>query len=109
MLTYADAEKLALKHLDGIAEVVPCGPLALLHEHTIAKPYGWVFFYQSRGYAETKDKGLRLSGNYPFLIDRFDERIVSLGPSFREDAAEYERELPAERLVEEAEWPPMTT
>ena len=106
MLTYADAEKIALKHLDGIAEAAPCGPLTLLHEHTLTKPYGWVFFYQSRGFVETKDKRSRLSGNYPFLIDRFDERVISLGPLFREDIAEYEKDLPAERLVAEVESPP---
>ena len=106
MLTYADAERLAWKHLHETAEVASCGPLTLLHEHTMTKPYGWVFFYQSRVAVETKDKRLRLSGNYPFLVDRFDERVAQLGPEFREDLAEYETGIPSERLAIDGELPP---
>ena len=103
MITYAEAEKLVQAQLDERTEITQC-PMAILHEHTIAKPYGWVFFYQSRAFVEGKNKNDRLSGNHPFLVDRLDASIVPLG-RFQEELAEYEAKLSPERLAEEPEPP----
>lgn len=74
--------------------------------YTLAKPYGWVFFYQSRPAVETGDAGRRLSGNYPFLVDRLNGRVIPVGPFYREDLAKYERDLAPDRLAAVAELPP---
>jgi len=44
--------------------------LVLLDEHTIEKPYGWIFFYNSKGWLETGDTKYAIAGNAPFLVER---------------------------------------
>ena len=79
----------------------------MLREYTIAKPYGWVFFYQSRKYVETRNPDERLVGNPPFLVDRFDGQIRQKGRGLIEAfLTDYEAALPPERLLAPVEEPP---
>ena len=48
-MTYKKAEQLAAAWV----EICFDGKAALMLQHTITKPYGWVFFYQSRSFLET--------------------------------------------------------
>jgi Immunity protein 35 len=43
--------------------------LVILDEHTITRPWGWVFFYTTRGW---KDGDIRyaLGGNAPYMVNR---------------------------------------
>jgi hypothetical protein len=38
------------------------------YEKAMTKPYGWVFFYQSRRFMETGNKRYRVAGNAPILV-----------------------------------------
>ena len=63
--------------------------LALLDEYTLEKPYGWVFFYNTRAFAETHDSTLALTGNAPFLVERENGTVHVLGTT--QPLAEYLR------------------
>jgi hypothetical protein len=50
-------------------------PLVVLDEQTIERPFGWVFFYQSKKFVETGEFGDRLLGNGPVIVNRLDGSI----------------------------------
>jgi hypothetical protein len=66
----------------------------IFDEHTIEKPYGWIFFYTSRLWFETGDIRYAVAGNAPFLVDRETGAIHVFGTARRTEAyiAQYERE-----------------
>ena len=72
----------------------------VLEDVTITKPYGWVFFYQSRAFIETGEVGQRLAGNAPIIFDRFDGelRVTGTAEPIEHYLREYERTLPRARL-----------
>lgn len=47
------------------------GEIQILDTETLERPFGWVFFYQSTQYLETKSLSDMLVGNAPILVDRF--------------------------------------
>lgn len=51
----------------------------LVDNLTIIKPYGWVFFYNTRRYAETGDVLYALGGNGPVVVERETGRMSHLG------------------------------
>jgi hypothetical protein len=104
MLKYAEAEQLARTWV----EIRSSGKCALMLEHTITKPYGWVFFYQSCGYIETRNDLDILCGNAPIIVDRVDGEIRVTGTArpIAHYLALYEASLPPARLQMTAECPP---
>jgi len=68
--------------------------LQILEEHTIRKPYGWIFFYQSKDYFSKPITRL-LVGNGPILV-LDDGKIVQLPTAIPVDEAirRYEAGLP---------------
>jgi hypothetical protein len=84
------------------------GEATLVPDATIAKPYGWVFFYQSIEFIRDPSNTLAaLVGNAPILVDRIDGEIRVLGTARPAEyyLAEYERSLPAARLQMRPETP----
>jgi hypothetical protein len=75
-ITLEDARELALATLRTFKS---SEELVLLEARTIEKPYGWVFFYQSRRFVETGDVLHALGGNGPLVIERDSGRITVLG------------------------------
>ena len=65
MLTLKEARTIALAHLPA-AE--PGIELVILDAHTIAKPYGWVFFYNSKKFVESGDFLDSTVGNGPMVV-----------------------------------------
>jgi hypothetical protein len=53
--------------------------LVLLEEETIDKPFGWVFFYDSKDFIRTGDLRLSLIGSSPFIVDRKDGSVHFTG------------------------------
>ena len=97
MLTYAKAERLASLWVelstDGDCEIQP--------EVTIDRPYGWVFFYQSKEYLKHgrfEDQSL---GNAPIIVDRVNGELNVAGTAkpIEEYLKEYEAALPPARLL----------
>ncbi|WP_143883178.1 hypothetical protein [Chryseobacterium binzhouense] len=67
--------------------------LAILHDLSIKKPYGIVFFYNTKKYYESRDdKDNTLVGNAPFLIEYEKGNIIDFGTNRSEEyyMGEYE-------------------
>ncbi|HVM63071.1 MAG TPA: YrhB domain-containing protein [Verrucomicrobiae bacterium] len=96
MLTYEQAEILARTWV----ELISGGKAALMPEATRDKPYGWVFFWQSKQFIKRRDLRYSLVGNAPIIVDRFagEIRVTGTAKSTDEYLAEYERTLPPARL-----------
>ena len=78
MISRQQAEDLVLALLQDIGRHVP-GGVALMHEYTIEKPYGWVFFFNSKRFLETRDPLDGLGGNSPILVESATGRATDLG------------------------------
>ncbi|SDR03512.1 Immunity protein 35 [Pseudoxanthomonas sp. CF385] len=67
--------------------------LVILHEHTLEKPWGWVFFYTSKQFHETGDSLFALAGNAPYIVERETGRLIETGTvrPLDEYIAKYER------------------
>ena len=61
---------------------------------TVEKPWGWVFFYQSRHFLETGDNSSRLAGNAPIIVNARTGVAIVTGTAYPVELyiAEYERE-----------------
>jgi Immunity protein 35 len=68
----AQQELVAIQKRSGI-------PLVLIDAQTMEKDWCWVFFYQSRDYAETGSPGQRLAGNGPILVEKTSGQLHVLG------------------------------
>ena len=61
--------------------------LALLHERTVETEWGWVFYFNTRQYAETRDPLTLLPGCGPLVIERADGAYTFLSTSMAPDQA----------------------
>ena len=96
MLTFDECRRLAACWV----EITSRGSAVVVDDATLMKPYGWIFFYQSRAYVETGDISDVLTGNAPLIVDRFDGelRVTGTARSIDEYLAAYESTLPPARL-----------
>ena len=51
----------------------------ILIDETIEKEWGWVFFYQSKDYVESKDFRDMLAGNAPIIVDKISGKLSYTG------------------------------
>jgi hypothetical protein len=95
MLDYEDAIAAAERELAAIDDLAEGDALVLQLQHTIERPFGWVFFYTSRLYLETGEIRYALAGNAPFTVNRHTGEIVKTGTArpVHEYIAEYEARL----------------
>ena len=77
MITYEDARRLVEAQLARLAE--DAGDCVVLEHSTIERPFGWVFFYNSREYVETGNELAALAGNAPYIVNRFTGAVVATG------------------------------
>ena len=93
MIDKAQAIDIAHRRISSFTETAL--PLVLLEEDTIEKPYGWIFFYQSKPYLETGNISFALAGNGPFLVKKADGMIKVFGSAYGTDyyLEEYEASL----------------
>lgn len=68
MINFNEAKSLAISWIRDIQE--PDNELCLVLEETIEKPYGWIFFYNSKQFLEKHDFDYAIAGNAPILVDR---------------------------------------
>jgi hypothetical protein len=101
MRTYADAKRLA----DLWVEITTSGRGAV--SGAVAKPYGWVFFYNSREFIETGNRRAAWVGNAPFLIGRvnFDLEVFGTALPLEHYLAEFEKSVPPAVMGWEPEEP----
>lgn len=62
----------------------------IVHVLPIEKDLGWIFFYQTKAFAETNDPRYELFGNAPIIVDQEDGSLHYTGTG-----------LPFEEYVEE--------
>jgi len=53
--------------------------IVLLEAETLERSFGWVFFYTSRRYEETRSISDMLVGNAPLIVDRRDGTVHYTG------------------------------
>jgi len=94
-LSMADALKLVLQRLQTMT--TPGMPFAIVESHTIEKPYGWIFFYQSKKFLETGLDRDKLAGNGPIIVNKYEGTIEFLGSATTwELVSEYESKFLAD-------------
>jgi hypothetical protein len=74
-----DAKKLVEAELAKTRDEYNPVECVILDDETIEKPWGWVFFYQSKEYLETGDFVYMLAGNAPYLVNRHTGEIIKTG------------------------------
>jgi hypothetical protein len=96
MWTYEQALRLVIAYVD----VATDGGAIVLESETIDKPYGWVFFYQSREAVESGDPLKGYAGNAPLIFNRvFGEyHVTGTAMPIEHYIQEYERALPPTHL-----------
>ncbi len=77
MLTLEEARALVVDAISQPAR--PDNPFGLDDGLTIEKPWGWVFFYNSQRYLETRDDQYQLFGNAPFIVNKLTGEIRGTG------------------------------
>ena len=71
------------------------GELVVMDDFTVERPWGWVFFYNSRRFAETREPLQALAGNAPYIVNRTtgEVRVTGTARPTEEYIAEYEASL----------------
>jgi hypothetical protein len=92
MISESEAYAIVKRFIDDQCGSVPDG-VAIMEDRTIRKPYGWIFFYNSKRYMETGSPLDALGGNGPIVVERTDGTLHQLGSAQQPDAsiAEFER------------------
>ena len=103
-MDFKTARKLAEAYID----IVSDGQGAIDRENTQAKPYGWLFCWNSKAYIlDKKNSSDWLVGNTPIFIDRINGEILRAGPAGIDWFSKYEASIPPARLKmtpEEPDW-----
>lgn len=91
-MTEADARKIVRAFIDTL-ERYSQGGLEIVDSATIEKPYGWIYFYNSRRFLETRDMIHGIAGNGPLVVLAASGEVVTLGTARRSEDAirEFER------------------
>ena len=73
MLDREQAQESMVADLERLHQAYPGSPtdIVILDDMTIEKDWGWVFFYQSARYLNTKDFSDMLFGNAPYIVNRY--------------------------------------
>ena len=72
MIDRKQAHGLVVLELERLQQAYPGTPMeiVIMDEMTIEKEWGWVFFYQSERYLNTKEFSDMLFGNAPYIVNR---------------------------------------
>lgn len=94
MIDFNAAKEIARRHIAGV-KVAPGIELVLIEQRTIERPFGWVFFFDSKKYLESQDREYTVLGA-PFIVDRRDGSLHPLktAPPVQHYIEQYEREHP---------------
>lgn len=79
MLSLDQATAAVERAISGL-DPLPAGDSWLIFEqYTIERPFGWVFFYGSKLYAETSDIKYAVAGNAPLIVNRHTGEVALTG------------------------------
>ena len=79
MLTYQGTLRLARDYLGKTSAELQSEPVCILEDQTIERSFGWVFFFNSVKFLQTRYPLDRLLGNGPLLVDKSKGCIIQLG------------------------------
>ncbi|WP_315729101.1 YrhB domain-containing protein [Bradyrhizobium sp. SZCCHNS2015] len=51
-------------------DIVCGGEARIVQPSTVTKPYGWIFFYESKDFLDNGIELARLAGNAPIIVNR---------------------------------------
>lgn len=96
MLTFSQALELA----ETWVRVRTEDRCVILKKKTMKRPYGWVFFYQSREYVASGDIMHMVAGNAPILVERVNAeiRVTGTAKPLEEYLKIYESTIPPSRM-----------
>ena len=80
-ITYDEALATITKRIDELSQEVE-EPLVIVDENLIEKPFGWVFFYNSKKFIDSGEAKYMLMGNAPFIFNRFTGEVVVTGTAY---------------------------
>lgn len=91
-MDFDKAAALATAWVDILCE----GQGRIVRESTIAKPYGWIFFYQSKEFLDENVPSAELAGNAPIIVNRNTNELLVTGTAkpLEHYLKEYEKTLP---------------
>ena len=78
MYNLEQAKKLTIEFINEDYEALD-DELILIEKNTIFKCYGWIFFYDSKKFLDTRIEGFRIIGNSPVLFEKESGHIEELG------------------------------
>ena len=83
------------------------GGARIVRESTIAKPYGWRFFYQSKEFLDVGNPSAQLVGNAPIIVNRNTRELRLFGTAkpLEQYLTEYENTLPPGSLQQTPQLP----
>lgn len=80
MITLAEARERVADIACGRPECLPAeDELVIFDDVTIERPWGWVFFFGSRLWRETREIRYAIAGNGPYLVERDTGKLIQLG------------------------------
>jgi immunity protein 35 of polymorphic toxin system len=90
-MDFEKAAALATAWVDIVCE----GQARIVREATIAKPYGWIFFYQAKEHLDNGSASARLAGNAPIIVNRSTSelRVTGTAKPLKHYLEEYEKTL----------------
>jgi Immunity protein 35 len=76
-------------------DIVCGGGARIVQPSTVEKPYGWIFFYQSREFLDIGVASARLAGNAPIIVNRHTNelRVTGTARPLEDYLKQYERTL----------------
>lgn len=92
MLNKSEAESLVNNKLRQME--TPEFPFAVVEDATLEKHFGWIFFYNTKRYIETKEIIYHLAGNAPIFVNKVTGTLTSIGTNkpLRVQIEEFERD-----------------
>jgi hypothetical protein len=91
MWTYDKALSVARAYVEGVTD----GRGVVVENQTLDRPYGWVFFYQSREFLESGNTLDAFGGNAPIIFNRLsgEYRVTGTAHPLEHYLQEYEATL----------------
>ena len=77
MITKTEALEIVSKKLHQMC--TSADPFVVVEKNTIEKPFGWVFFYNSKRFVETGQSRYQLAGNGPVIVNKHDGSVKFFG------------------------------
>ncbi|WP_445456098.1 YrhB domain-containing protein [Flavobacterium sp. HNIBRBA15423] len=84
MISFQEAQEIVKKELKKL-EVKANIELGIMESETITFDFGWVFFYQSKKFIESKNEDFIVGGNAPIIVDKFNSKLLFTGTRMNED------------------------